>query len=370
VILARLLEPHEFAFVAGILGFLIFANSVLDLGVTTASTRAVARGELETLRNLGHLNVLSALVGAALAALLLGLMSAWSEFDQVLGMIPFVLWVPLERLAEFKLAVRVGEQASRAVVANLVVRKTMPLLTMLTSAAICPQSPVLFLGVGYLLGSTAVLATRGTTRYRSARRGTATRSTIRHARPFWLNSMAAQSRQLDVLIVASVGGATSSAAYAPVSRLISPLRMLPTSIAQAALSTLARKGEVVGPSPATLVAAAMIPSIAFFSLIAVWADKLISWSVGDAYLNSVSVLRAVLVGLVFASAASMQTSILQARGKESLVARLSVLTACFSLAAVAGGASIGGALGAAIGLSVGYASQCLALGSAVQMTKK
>ncbi|WP_315095716.1 polysaccharide biosynthesis C-terminal domain-containing protein [uncultured Cellulomonas sp.] len=359
---ARLVAPASFAGVSAIIGASMFASAVLDLGLTTAATREAAAGRHSVLRGLTRAN---AAVTAAVAtvgtvsvvAAVLATDSGW-----LASVAPFVLWLAVDRLAEFRAAVSLGLGHPRVAALNLIVRRAIPAVVLVVAAWVQPEEPVLWLSLGYTLGAVVGLFIRTSVRAPAslaARPGIV--ASVRSSTPFWVNSMSAQSRQLDVAIVSAVSGVAGAVIYSPAARLISPLRLIPTSLAQAAMPMVASSGRVRPTDVRRLVLAAVAPVGAAYIVLGIFAPEILSALFGPNYRSAALPLRILLAGLVLAGVASMFTAILQGTGAEARAARANVATAILSLGLIAVGAAVAGGAGAAAGLAVGYAAQAGAL---------
>lgn len=368
VLLARALGPRTFAVVSGVLGLLVFVSSVIDFGVTPATTRAAATQAGTQVRRLKSLNLWCSTFGGLLFCV--GLLMYGARLGTATGISLGLLgiWAGVDRLAEMRLAVLIGLKKGREVVSNLAIRRFVALAAVAAAYFWWPHGVVAALAAGSILGSLLVVSRTQINEFDEIAETGDTGATnrdwrlaLRESFPFWINSLAAQTRQLDVLVVGLMGGPLSAVtAYAPVSRLVSPLRLLPTTFAQASLAiassrTRGRNDSVV------LTLVAVVPSLVLFSAVGLSANFWVPAILGEEYSPSVPILQIVLLGLVFAAATSVQTSLLQARGQERAVAVVSVSTACLALALVAIGAVIGGGLGAGVGLTVGYVLQSFAL---------
>jgi O-antigen/teichoic acid export membrane protein len=362
VLLARVLRPADFSVVAALLGVLAFLIAICDLGVTTATTRSIAADEHRLVPGLRRLNLSAAGVGAATTAICLAVYQATSSFEQAIWFPLFGIWIGLDRLAEFRLSVLIGLNQSAAVAGDLVIRKVLPVAFVVPVALLAPDYVVLALAAGYIVGS-GLTALRGLGYVAKLNAGDRSMlKTLQGTLPFWVNSMAAQSRQLDVVVVGVFGGAAAAAVYAPVSRLIAPLRLLPTTIASAALAVWSRAHASNAEKPGRrMLMSTILPSAVLFAVVGALAEPAIKWLLGPEYVESVAPLQIVLFGLIFAATSSMLTSLLQAQQREKFVATANSLTAIVSLAFIALGSALGGAVGASLGLAFGYAVQMVVL---------
>ena len=361
VILARALSPTSFARLAAVLGVAAFVSAVADLGTSTRGTRASALRAHGELADLQRLNQAAALVAGAAMALVLLAMAHFAPIPGGWWLGGLGVWMWIDRMAEFQLGRLVGEGRAAAVATNVTLRRIVPLVLVACASALGVRWVVPAFVIGSVIGSAALL---GAADWRSVRGEAATptlqfRATLTKTAAFWVNSMSAQLRQLDVVMVSAIGGVAVAAAYAPVSRLISPLRMLPTSLAQAALAT--RAGDTRKSSGRQQLMIAMVPSALLFLGMAVVAEPIIRVLFGPAYAASVEPLRIVLIGLVFAAGASMQTSLLQAAGRETVAAQVNSACAVLAIVLIGAGTYLDDSAGAAWGLLVGYLVQCASL---------
>jgi O-antigen/teichoic acid export membrane protein len=370
-LLARALSQREFVVVGAVLGALVFVAAVTDMGAGAAATRAAAQRNNERLRSLSRLNLFTAAGAGVVSAAGLTLMVVASNGRFSPWFVGLGMWLWLERLAEFNLSTLIGEARSLAVATSIAVRRITPLLPVAWTTVQDSEDMVIpALVIGYVIGTFpfAVVgrwrAPRGVkmNEFRSIRSG------VSEAVPFWINSIAAQSRQLDILIVSGMGTQSAAAAYAPVSRLIAPLRMLPTTFAQAILSIASSAPPSDKMSRWRLSVVVGVSAVIIFAPVAIYADEMMVAVFGNQYADSGGTLRGVTLGLVFAAVSSVQTSVLQASGRERVVAGVNASIAVVSLLGIAFGAALKGSEGAAIGLAMGFILQAAAL-SAVPSPK-
>ncbi|GAA1421039.1 lipopolysaccharide biosynthesis protein [Agrococcus citreus] len=354
-LLARLLDPVEFGVVGAILGAMILASTLSDLGITPATTRSSAVADRPVVFALQRLNFRVAWLSGltmtliiSVAALTLPSVFSWS-------LLPLAIWIFTERVAEFRFALAIGAERVRRATANLSVRKVFP--TVLTSVALLtPIDPIFLMSCGFALGGLLSLLLPVDTLEPEASGeqevGSSLGATLRHALPFWLNSVGAQARQLDVTVVGIVSNFAVAGVFAPAARLISPLRLIPATLGQAALPRAARAGG--RKSPWQLTFSVGLASVGVYAAIALLAEPLIRVLFGEPYIGAAPVLQVLLLGLVAAGMSSVLTSHLQASGREWSVAKISLLTAAVSLILLAILAQLYGPVAAAGGLTLGY----------------
>ncbi len=360
LLLARLVDLPSFAFTAGLLGVMTFFSAVTDLGVTTATTRASAAAERSLVLELRRLNSVIAVVAAVLVGSILAGAFLMTHDFRWISLLPLVIWIFSERIAEYQFAFQVGAGSVRLAVLNLVVRKSVP-TAVLAIGFLVQVEPLLLLSTGYAIGGVGAVLVGGAGLRQGVRaQGRTLAATLRGALPFWLNSVGAQARQMDVATLGQFAGSLAAASYAPAARLIGPLRLIPTTLAQAALPHMTR-----AVADNRLSRRLMIVSLGFsvpvYGLLAIFAGPLIDALLGADFSGSVEPLRILLLGLVLAGLASLLSSSLQAARKEWRVAVISIGTAIVTLVLVAILGQIFGAVGSAAAISLGYAFQLLAL---------
>lgn len=361
-VIARGLAPGDFATVASVTGVLIFLSSAGDLGVTTATTREAASGSLQSLTDLIVLNRLLAVTLATTGVLGMMLLAFFGQTEFYWQLLPMGAWIGMERLAENASAIHIGHRSSKPVLSSLLLRKAGPLLAVLVASLTWPRFIILALSIGYLGGTIMAFAlTRHVSHADSEHGGIWTRSrrAAKIAVPFWANSLAAQSRQLDVFIVGLFAGTQVALVYAPVARLIAPLRMIPTTFAQAILPFVVDAGQAVRIRKTLLLV--FFFGVICFGSVGLMSRNAIDLLYGPEYQQSSKALGVLAVGLIAAGLGSVLTSFAQGLGKEKQVAWVSMAMAVLTLSGVAWGSIEWGATGAAGAIGVVFVLQALAL---------
>lgn len=363
VVLARAATPPEFGAVAAATGVVVVAQAFLDLGVTAQMTKVrAAQAQHGSVRTSVKYTVASSLLLGAIGVgvlLVVGSLGA----PLALALAPLSLQYAFERIADVLMCIPLADGNSRPSAINLLTRRIMG-LALLVGLLVAGGAAVL----SFTLAMSAAALMNACTAYAYTRRMIPAaqeplRALIRSSRPFWVNSVAVQARTLDATVVAAVGGAHMSGVYAAASRLTSTFRIIPNSLAAvllpgasrahssgAGLRHLARpSGIVFGASSVLyLVGAALAP----------WLIPLV---LGVEYRDSVGPTQVILLGMPFAAATSLLTSILQGVGYQRYVGIVAVIFTTSALALVALGALLG-PVQAALGLSISFVVQAALLG--------
>ena len=182
---------------------------------------------------------------------------------------------------------------------------------------------------------------------------------LRLARPYWVTGIATQARNLDVVVVGALAGATQAGLYSSGSRLMSPLRILPTSLAMILLPASARTQKSAHALRSLLRLAVAV--VAGMSLLyaAIWlaVPTFVDRALGSAYVDATPVIRIIVAGLPLAAMCSMLNSILQGRGRSKDVAVASSSTTAACLVGIAVVSPFYGAVGAATVLTLSFVIQ-------------
>lgn len=358
-VLARAVTPSDFVTFASVIAVALVVSVVCDLGVTPTTVRVRAADPRDPrLRTLvGALNGTTALTAVAAALVL-----AFAVPDVTLGAALLGgAWAATERYCEGASAWLIADRRSLLLAVTTLVRRLGPLVV-LVAVGVLSSGDDLAIALWSIFAASAVAAVWlfGWLRMqaREIERGDVPVATVlRGAVPFWANSIGVQLRQLDVVVVSAVTVVQQASYYAAVSRLVTPLRLIPTSFATAVLPFVARgkggnaRGALRGLREVLLV------TVGLYVVVAILARPITLILFGEDYLGAVPALRVTLIGLVFAAAVSSLNAVLLAADDEVYAARNSVVTGLLGLAFIALGAHWGGAVGGAWGLTLSFVVQ-------------
>ena len=366
ILVARALEVDEFGYLMAFVGVVTLVQVSVDCGVQTYITRERAAtpdsgGVATALR----FTVYSSLLLTALFAVGLTIAAA-SVSDIYWAMLPLALWGAAERSADMRFAVAFADGDVHVPILNLVARRSFTIVLFVAGGAIVDE-PVLAFSIASAVSAVAsALAARRIVRRRvTAPSGISFAQLLRAARPYWLTSIALQARNLDVLVVSAFsGGSVQAGLYSSGSRLINPLQILPLSLAAVLLPASARSDtsrHALRRLYLLTIAVVALLSVIYAAIFAA-TPTLVMEGLGERYEGAVTVIRVILVGLPFSSAAAMFSAVLQGRGKGRSVAVSTSTATVFCLVGIAVVAPSSGAAGAAAVLSGSFVVQLLAMG--------
>lgn len=361
-ILARSLGPQQFGVVAATLGVIILLQAMADLGMGKLVVRERSAGDSETLLAGGlWINARSSLV--LCLALAIGFLSLGLFIDHAfLLMLPLAVSAAGEKNADTWLGVAIADGDTHLNSINLVSRRTIALVSFLILNYF-GFPPILSYSVSVALAAlgSVIFARRHVSRLALPVRASISH-TIGAAQPYWINTLAVQFRNLDAGIVGIVASPVAAGFYATASKLSSPLRMLPTSLAVVILPHAARTRHRSAYSILRLVFFAG----ALVGLVYVLLVFFVPWGLpvllGEAYRPAVVPLQIVLVGLIFAAFTSLFGAAMQGRGLSKSVAAVSVSSTIYLLLALVIFTGVSGSTGAAIALATSYMLESIALG--------
>jgi len=358
VLVARWAGPDRFGALSVVLGIATVAQTTADLGLSTHVVRErAASPHSGAVRRALVLNDRVSLVLGATAAL--ALLGVGAGLDRTyLALLPLAVWLAAERNADAWLGVAIADGDARLNVASLLGRRLLLLLGVLALTAAGVDPLLAYAGTAAVAALTASFSARRAMLPRlPAAAAVPLRSVLRETWPYWLNSLATQARNLDVLVVAALAGAAQTGYYSLASRVTSPLRILPTSMATVLVPAASGASADELRPLVSVVRRMVLCMTALYVALALLVPVGLPLLLGPAYANAVGPAQVVVLGLPFAASASLLGALLQARGAKTFVAQVALGTTLSCLACVAWGAAEAGALGAAAGLASSFLLQ-------------
>jgi O-antigen/teichoic acid export membrane protein len=203
------------------------------------------------------------------------------------------------------------------------------LVTLVVILATLPFIGPLSLPIGLAVGSLSVCARL----VRSARAGLrpgppplSASEFRRSARGFAVVSLTSDAQQLDVPLVAAVGGTASAGIFAAASRLIGPLSMVVTQTSQLVFARASRTDDPLTRRQAAFfvggIAAVFVPGL----LLVCWrSHDLVGILLGDQYRESAGLLWLLSLGILLTIVTNPLTAWIQGRGRSRVAALASTL---------------------------------------------
>ena len=357
---SELLPVSEFGHLATFLGVTTLAQVVLDFGVGSlvSRERAADPDNPVVAAAFRFTNVSSlGLIGHAADRDDRGRTLFSDAYWQ---MLPLAVWAAAERNADTRLSVAFADGDVQINVINLLSRRTAALVIFVVATA---------LGVPPILAFSLSAAWPPSGRPPSPRGGSGAVSS--DAREVGFSEVTAPGPTVlgerDRHTGSKSGrrggrrarGATQAGLYSSGSRLMSPLRILPTSLAMILLPASAKTQKSAHALRSLLRLAVAV--VAGMSLLyaAIWlaVPTFVDRALGSAYVDATPVIRIIVAGLPLAAMCSMLNSILQGRGRSKDVAVASSSTTAACLVGIAVVSPFYGAVGAATVLTLSFVIQ-------------
>lgn len=364
IIIARKAGPTDFGVMSAFLGLCVLFQAIFDMGLSTYLTRLRAATPnaprvywtLRVYLVIGLLLFVSLTTLAAFTGISTG--HAWWY------LVPLAAVAFLERQADMRVVIALADGDIWKNFIVLVIRRIITLAVLLY--AINLNADVVFgFGLAALVGAGASVAiSMSIIKHKVPRqkvRIADARKLLFEARGFWANSIGGQLRNLDIVLVSSLATATTAGYYSAIAKTTNPLLMLSASLAAVILPVVSgdrsdRFQLVRRPIMVVLCIMALI-----YVILAIFADELIPWLLGEDYTPAVRGFQLVMLALIFAGICSILNSILQAQGYEGMVGRISLASACLCLVLISAGSLFWGVTGAAAGLGASYVVQAFIL---------
>lgn len=363
ILVARQAGPSGFGILSAFMGVIVVVQTVLDFGLPTYITKSRAEQSdakaIKALRLYQFLGIALCVVLCAISVLF-GMTPGYEWW----WLLPLGLAGWLERQSDVRLTIALADGDVWKNSLNLVVRRGSAILILLLginfrldAVPAFALASVLAALLSWALSRRLVVLPETPERITRS----AAKKVLRDSSAYWANSMGAQIRNLDVLLVTLMGNPVTAGQYGAVSRSIGPLRMVTASLSTVLLPAVIRtkgnqKRKLAG---VILVILALISGM--YVLLIILSEDIVQALLGPAYAPAAYAFRLVVVGLIFASIISVLTPILQANGSQAIVGRASLLFSVVSLAGVGTGTWLGGVTGAGAGLAISYALHSVVL---------
>lgn len=376
VLLARGTEPERFGMVSAFMGAAIVLQTVVDLGVSGYALKVRAADAFDPAV------ALCVRIYRRLGVLLLGLVAAVGIGLAIVDRVPWWLFLPLgvgmaiERQADMRLNLAVADGDTWKNSSVLVARRiiTLVLLALLSPllGAVVAYGAGLTIGavLSWLAGLKLITVPLGEPRGSTPpapgddppapdAQPLAAAALIRTARPFWADSVMAQIRSLDALIVTAVAAPIQAGYYGAISRSVSPLRMVGTSLASVMLPAAVKSGRSDKRRMRRILLALFAGLAVLYALLGITAGWWVILLLGQDYAGAVPGFRLLLAGLALDGVSSVIGAVMLGSRLESVVAWSVTIASLLGLVLVAGGGLLHGSTGAAAGLAASYVLQFL-----------
>lgn len=351
VLLARSIGPSEFGRVSLVLSACAFVMVFSDFGMATMLSRARSRGDDELVTAILRANRLFTIVATAGLLACAGMAALAGVLPGVLLLLPVA--AGLEKNVDVALSVAVADGRIGATAMSLVIRRSVAML-FFVSAWAGGADPLAAYAAGLALGALAAQAHMRTWLRVAPARPLGLRVVLRQAVPFFVSSVAMQSRTLDVSIVAWVAGVSAAGTYSAASRLVSPF-LIVASVASALVMPYSVRADTreVNRLVRILAGVGVVGCAAVLPL-ASFAPDVMRLVYGADFGPGGAALFWLALAFPLVAVISPLEAVLQSKGHEKRVAHASSVFAVVTLGATTVGAVVGGGSGAAAATCVAF----------------
>jgi O-antigen/teichoic acid export membrane protein len=361
LLLARWTSPAEFGYFAVILATMGIAAALGDFGLATLATRRRASdAEDPTIGRLLAAGKMSSLAFGLIALTVFATLSPGSIGEPIVVLL--AAYSVVDRWLQMELGISIADGRVWVNLVSLAVARGLLLAGMLFGESALGLSA----GMAYSTSAFAasliayITAKHLTARYAAFKSFIGIGEDLRESLSFWIATVSAMVRTLDVVVLAYVGSPASAGMYAVPARISAPLRLLPLTINRMAIPYGSRGDQAMLSDLRRVMRVIFWVMTVVYCGIFVYAEPLIDALVGDKYGAAVAPFQILLVGLLFNLPGSFKSGLLQGAGHQRIVARLGVLLAAACLILVAALGAVWGAIGAAAAVTSVYVLQYVA----------
>lgn len=348
IVLARAVQPIDFAQYSVALVASAFICVTLDQGLETLVTRASALGDVDEMSRANGTHSLL-MAGAFLFAPVVALVSVSPIWLAVLVQAAAIG----ERRMSFWVGRLVGANRSHVTVPLLVLGRTPPLALGVWMVAFPATNPFLLyslLVVGGCFMSSVVGA-------HIARRDGVWGSQVdfrvlRRSRPFWIASTIGQVRQLDLVAIRYISSGIGLPAYAPASRLVGPMKLLPSSLGAAVFPRAVSGAHADVRQAVRATWLAVPPTLLLTAVVWIFGEPVLNSILGPEYSGSWTPMAILATSVCVGIPGAVASSALQGYGFQRFVARVEILLLAVQALSLLALVPILGANGAALSVVV------------------
>jgi len=362
LILARVVSVNSFGVLNSALAVGLLAASAADFGASTLLAKAQAKGDHETVTECVNFSVSSTLI----CAVALVAAAAWyTKLEDLAGpLITLGIAISLEKNAECLLSVPMANGDKYTPPLSVLLRRSVTLATFIGMLAVGVGGAWSY-GLSYLAGSLAGQVHLRRTVAESPSlwsRGRLGTSIIKKSFPYFASNISAQSRLLDLPVIAVVSGAVGAGLYAGGTKVTGPFMLIPTVLTALIMPHAVRQRKsVVAALARKMFVVAVLVELLLFTPVSLFADHVVVLLLGHAFAAAAPTFAWTVAGIPFVVLAPPLGSILQSQGKERSVAVNGVAFAVISLSAAAISCAFLGIWAAAAAMTISYALKCVVL---------
>lgn len=332
ILLARWETLENFGIVISVLTFSILLHAFIDFGLSTYLIKERAKNkDSDKVYACIKINSLIANNFALAAGVILILLGVFQN-PLYFSLLPLALWLAYEKRADQLIGIFIADGNNKTSTQLLMLRRFLALTIFIVIFFLSNTDPTLAYTLGISIAATlSYFHTYSLVHADLPKNSPDTFRTIfKHTFPYWINSLFAQLRNIDVIVVTAISGTIHGAYFGFVNRAISPLNMLATSMASVILPSVSKKEIQTEALLKYLIITTLLASFPFLILYFL-VDFIIPFLLGNQYLPTVELVKIICIGLIFFSASSILGSMLQGVDLQNKVAFVNIFSTSFYL---------------------------------------
>jgi len=327
VLLARWESLENFGLVIPILTLAVLIHAIIDFGLSPYIIKERAKTKNDSIiYECAPLNIYIVNIFSVIAIIFL--LNLGFFVDNIYYyLLPLSVWINFERRADFLLGIFIADGKNKEATQLLVARRFVFFILFILLHLIFNLEVTLSYSIGIAIA--AILSYIQIQKKLHLEKIVASKKNLHNifikTLPFWINSLFSQLRNIDVVILTILLGSIQGAYFGFVNRLISPLNMISTSMSVVVLPSVSKKEIKEKEFIKYIFLITLFSSIPYF-LLYIYADSIIMTFVGEKYIPTIPLIQVLCIGLVFFSASSILSSILQGINLQKKVAYANMLS--------------------------------------------
>lgn len=336
ILLARWESLEHFGIMASALALGTVIHAFIDFGFSTyiIKERAISPSSPRIMHSLIITSISTKIFNIMAIALLIliGINSNTFYFY----LIPLPLWISYERKSEQLLGVLIADGDNKKATQLLTLRRIYGFVFFIILHVVTTWNDSLLFSTALLLG--AWISHKQTfylikNQLEQPVQNIPHMQLFKQAFPYWINSLFAQLRNIDVMLVTIISNPMHGAFFGFVNRAVSPLNMVAISAASVLLPSVAKNEIDSKHYYKVILITTTIASLPFVTLYFL-ADYIIPSFLGENYVPTILLIKIICLGLIFFSASSIIGSILQGVHQQKNVATVNIVSTTLYLLSV------------------------------------
>lgn len=327
ILLARWETVNNFGLVVSILAITTVLIAFIDFGLNTFMIKERAKDSSSTLVNYCiKINSTITFIAGSIFFLIILLLGFYTN-SFFFYILPLTFWLVFEKRNEQLLAIYIADGNNKKATQLLTIRRFLGLLLFIILFNLFNINPSFAYSISILVSSVLLykFTIKDLSINLSLKFDYKLKILFKETFPYWINSLFAQLRNIDVTIVSLISTPIHAAYFGFINRAVAPLNMVATSMASVVLPSVSKKEINNEQFYFYLIFTTFLSSIPFIILFFT-VDLLIPFALGVKYIETIPLFKIICVGLIFFSASSITASILQGIDLQKKVANVNIIS--------------------------------------------